>query len=400
MTGLIGKTIGDYQLVEILDDAGDVVVFKGVQVSTNRSVAIKAVNLDEAKDTTAVQRFTQHAELAARMQHPSILPVLDSGQKEYIGYLVTPYMQNRSVADQRSSYTDPNQVLALFKALPPGLEYIYSQGSIHGNLQSKNIILDDNRQPLLTAFGLAFRPGAAPMPTNSPEQVQGGVVDKRTDIYALGVILYELLAGQMPTPGTALNLQSVRPDLPPGVDQVILKATTQNPDQRYQNTGELLAAFTGALQPAGEPTPVPTPAPPPPQPQAPPKKGFNWTGLILGVLLVAVLCLGAIVLGPMVMDSLNPEVEPVDPVVEAPTMEAPTAEVPTEPPPDEEVEPPPVETPEIEPPDLPIEDGGGLTEICNSLGLTGGIVLGGGIIARRRRRRSRGKSPQDKQVSA
>jgi serine/threonine protein kinase len=389
MAGLIGKTIGDYQIVEILDDAGDVVVFKGVQVSTNRSVAVKAINLDEAKDTTAVQRFTQHAELAARMQHPSILPVLDSGQIEHVGYLVTPYMQNRSVADQRSSYTDPNQVFALFKALAPGLEYIYSQGSLHGNLQSKNIILDDNRQPLLTAFGLVFSPGAAPMPTNSPEQVQGGAVDQRTDIYALGVILYELLAGQMPTPGTALNLQSVRPDLPPGVDQVILKATAQNPDHRYQNTGELLAAFTGTLQPAGEPTPAPTPAPPPPQPQALPKKGFNWTGVILGVLLVAVLCLGAIVLGPMVMDYLNPEVEP--------TMEAPTAEVPTELPPDEEPEPPPVETPEIE---LPIEDGGGLTEICNSLGLAGGIVLGGGIMARRRRRLTRRKSPQDKQVSA
>jgi serine/threonine-protein kinase len=386
MAGLIGKTIGNYQLVEMLDDAGDVVVFKGVQVSTKRSVAIKAVNLDEVKDTTAVQRFTQHAELAARMQHPNILPVLDSGQVENVGYLVTPFMQNRSVADQRSSYTDSNQVLALVKALAPGLEYIYSRGSIHGNLQSKNIILDDNRQPLLTAFGVAFHPDTAPGPTNSPEQVQGGAVDQRTDIYALGVILYELLAGQVPTPGTTLNLQAVRPDLPPAVDQIILKATAQNPDQRFQNTGELLAAFTGALQPAGEPTPAPTPAPPPPQPQAPPKKGFNWTGFILGVLLVAVLCLGAIVLGPMVMDALNP---PTDPGVEAPTaevpiVEAPSAEPPTEAPPEEE--PPSEETPEITQPDLPIDGGGGLTEICNSLGLAGGIVLGGGIMARKRRR--------------
>jgi serine/threonine-protein kinase len=389
MAGLIGKTIGDYQLAEMLDDAGDVVVFKAVQVSTNRSVAFKAVNLDEAKDTTAVQRFTQHAELAAQMQHPNILPVLDSGQVENVGYLVTPFMQNRSVADQKSSYTDPNQVLALVKALAPGLEYIYSRGSIHGNLQSKNIILDDNRQPLLTAFGVAFHPDTAPGSTNSPEQVQGGVVDQRTDIYALGVILYELLAGQMPTPGTTLNLQAVRPDLPPAVGQVILKATAQNPDQRFQNTSELLTAFTGSLQPAGEPTPAPTPAPPPPQPQAPPKKGSNWTGFILGVLVVVVLCLGAIVLGPIVMDALNP---PADPGVEAPTaevpiVEAPTAEPPTEAPPEEE-EPPPAETPQAT---LPVPPGGGgLPEICSSLGLAGGIVLGGGLVARRRRKRIRG----------
>lgn len=386
MANLIGKTIGDYQLVEMLDDAGDVVVFKGLQVSTNRSVAFKAVNLDETKDTTAVQRFTQHAQLAAQMQHPNILPVLDSGQVENVGYLVTPYMQNRSVADHRSSYTDPHQVLSLLKALAPGLEYIYSKGSIHGNLQAKNIILDDNRQPLLTGFGLAFHPGTAPSPTNSPEQVQGGAVDQRTDIYALGVILYELLAGQTPTPGAVLNLAAVRSDLPPGVDQVVKKATAQNSDERFQNTGELLTAFSNAMQPVAAAAPAPAPAPVPSK--APPKKGFNWSAFIIGTLVIAVLCLGAVVLGPMVMDALNPPAEPVAeaPTTEAPIVEEPTAEPPTEAPPEEES--PPGETPESTPPLPP--GGEGLPGICNSLGLAGGIVLGGGIMARRRRRRPGG----------
>ncbi len=393
MAGLIGRTIGDYQLVEMLDDAGDVVVFKAVQAGTNRSVAFKAVNLDETKDATIIQRFNQHAQLAEEMQHPNLLPVLDSGQVGNVGYLVTPFMQNRSVADHRSSYTDPHQVLGLFKALAPGLEYIYSRGSIHGNLQSKNIILDDNRQPLLTGFGLAFHPGTAPSPTNSPEQVQGGAVDQRTDIYALGVILYELLAGQTPMPGAALNLQAVRTDLPPAVGQVILKATAQNPDQRYQNTGEMLTAFTGAMEPAGEPVPAaalpPSPVQPPPE-----KKGFNWTGFILGALIVVVLCLGAVVLGPMVMDALNPPAEPVAeaPTTEAPIVEAPTAEPPTEVPPTEvppeEEEPPSAETPQAT---LPVPPGGGgLPEICSSLGLGAGIVLGGGLMARKRRRRAGG----------
>lgn len=394
MADLIGRTIGDYQLVEMLDDAGDVVVFKAVQAGTNRSVAFKAVNLDETKDPTMVQRFNQHAQLAAQMQHPNILPVLDSGQVESVGYLVTPYMQNRSVADHRSSYTDPYQVLGLFKALAPGLEYIYSRGSIHGNLQSKNIILDDNRQPVLTGFGLAFHPGTAPSPTNSPEQVQGGVVDQRTDIYAMGVILYELLAGQTPQPGVALNLAAVRKDLPAAVGQVVLKATAQNPDQRYQNTGELLAAFSGALEPVGELVPAAAPPPPPAQPPPAERKGFNWSAFIIGVLVIAVLCLGVVVLGPMVMDALNPPAEEVAPTVEAPTSEVPTVEAPTaepptvapptEPPPEEE-QPPLEETPEITPP-VPPGDGG-LPEICNSLGLAGGIVLGGGFMARRRRRR-------------
>ena len=397
MANLIGKTIGDYQLVEMLDDAGDVVVFKAVQASTNRSVAFKAVNLDETKDATIVQRFNQHAQLAAEMQHPNLLPVLDSGQVGNVGYLVTPFMQNRSVADHRSSYTDPHQALALFKALAPGLEYIYSRGSIHGNLQSKNIIMDDNRQPLLSGFGRTLLQGTAPSPTHSPEQVQGGVVDQRTDIYAMGVILYELLAGQAPMPGVVLNLGAVRADLPQGVDQVVKKATAQNPDERFQNTGELLSAFSTAMQPV--PAAVPAPAPVPVQPQPPAKKGFNWTGFILGVLVIAVLCLGAVVLGPMVMDALNPPAEPIaeaptteapiveEPTAEAPTAEAPTAEPPTEAPPEEE-QPPPAETPEITPPDVP-GDGSGLPEICNSLGLAGGIVLGGGLMTRRRRRRAK-----------
>ena len=144
MSELAGQTIGDYQLIEMLDDEGDVVVFKGTQVSTNQTVAIKAVNLDEAKDKTAVQTFTQQAELAARVQHPNLLPVLDSGQVKNVGYFVTPFMENRSVADHRSSFTDPQQVLALFKALAPGLEAIYSHGSIHGNLGVGQLFLLPN----------------------------------------------------------------------------------------------------------------------------------------------------------------------------------------------------------------------------------------------------------------
>ncbi len=395
MADLIGKTIGDYKILETLDDVGDVVVFKGLQLSSNRPVAIKAINLDEAKDKTAIQAFTQHAELAARVKHPNILPVLDSGQKQNIGVLVTPYMENRSVADHRSSYTDPSQVLAMFKAVALGLEAIYAQGSIHGNLQSKNIILDDNRQPLLTGFGIPFRQGATPSPTNSPEQVQGGVVDQRTDIYALGVILYELLAGQTPAPGTTLNLQAVRSDLPPGIDQVILKATAQSPDQRFQNAGELHAAFASALQPDKEATPVAVPPPPPAQPPAQEKKGTNWMAIFVGGLVVLVLFLAAIVIGPLIIDALNPEAEPAQPVAEEPIVEPPSEEIA---PPAEEVAPPTAEVPEEEapPPDgqpdlpeRPAPGEGGLSEICNSLGLAGGIVVGGGALARRRRRRSR-----------
>jgi len=407
MTELAGKTIGDYQIYERIDGAGKIHVYHGVQNSTNHAVAIMALNPEVASDHAAVQAFNQHAQMAARVAHPNVLPVLDSGQEAGVDYLVTPYMAGGSVADQRSSYAELTQVLALFRTLAPGLETIYNQGTIHGNLRPTKIILDAQGRPLLSGMGMAFRQGETPTPYNSPEQVQGGAVDRQTDIYALGVILYELLAGQAPVPGTTLNLQAVRPDLPASVGGVVQKATAQNPDQRYQTLGEFLNALAETVQPAQIPVPAPpstpTPTPTPVQQGPPPQKRTNWMGFILGGLVVIVLCLVVVVVGPMVYDALNPEAD--QPVAEQPIVEEPVVEVPTTQPIVEEPvvevptaqpiveEPPEVEVPEPggerELPEPPGEgEGGGLQDICGSVVGAGGIVLLPGFFALRRRRRA------------
>lgn len=386
MTDLTGKTLGDYLLRELIDDAGNSSVYQGVLTSTDRSVAVKVLKPEAAGEATVVQAFTQYAQIATRMSHPNLLPVLDSGQEGDITYLVTPYMENRSVAQQRSSFYDPGQASTLLTAVASGLEYIYNQGTIHGNLRSTNIILDADWKPLLSNYGIPFRQGETPTPYTSPEQIQGGSIDQRTDIYALGVILYELLSGRVPTTGTAFNLQAVRPDLPNSIDQVVQKATAQNPDQRYQTLGELLHAFVEAQGPVQEP--APTPAQPPAQPPAPAEKGTNWMGFILGAIVIIVLCLVVVVVGPSLIDAINPEADPAQPVAEQPIVEEPVVEPPT-------VAPPTIAPPEIEPPDREREtperpsdgEGGGL-EICGSLGLAGGIVVLPGIWAFRRRRRS------------
>ena len=391
MSDLIGKTIAGYQIIDVIYDTDRTVVYKGHQPSPDGYASVEVLKPEAAKDQAVAQSFTQYAQLAASMQHPNILPVLDSGQAEGTYYLVAPFMEFRSVADRLSSYADLNQAQMLIGAIVPGLDYIYTKGIVHGNLRSNNIFLGSQGQPLLTDFGISLRQGEPPTPYNSPEQVRGAAVDRRTDVYALGVLLYTLLAGQAPAPGTAASIKAVRPDVPQAVGQVIGKAMAQNPDQRYQSPGEFYTALTHALQPAPAPASAQAQAPPPVQPQAPAKKGTNWTSIIVGALLVIVLCLIVAVFGPRVMEALNPQstqpaiIQPIEPPAEQPPAEQPPAEPPAEQPPAEQ---PPAEQP-AEPAQLPAgdEDSGGL-DICGSLGIAGGIVFSGGALKLRRRKRS------------
>ena len=282
MSDLIGKNIADYQVVELIDESGRALVYRGFQASTNRYVAIKMLNSELAQDQFAVQAFEQYAQRAAAMQNPHIVPVLDAGQELETHYLVTPFYENKSLANHLSNYANGQQALNLIQGIVQGLDFIYSQGTVHGNLKLSNIILDDQQQPLLSDFGIAS-PGPT-TPFTSPEQRQGGAVDQRTDVFALGIILYALLTGQVPPVGTSINLRSQRPDLPQNVEQAILKALAPNPDQRFQTPGQFRNAFANALQPAAPqpvvppPAPTPTPAAAPPPPQQ--KSGMNWTNFI------------------------------------------------------------------------------------------------------------------------
>lgn len=376
MSNLVGKTLGDYQIVEVIDDGSKALIYKGFQPNKNQYVAVKVLKPAQARDQSAVQSFNQYAKLAKSMQHPNILPVLDSGVENGITYLVTPYMENGAVGDHRSSYTDLNRALGLVQAIIPGLQAIYNAGYVHGNLRSTNIILDPQDHPLLADFAIAFQKGETPSPYNSPEQVQGGAIDQRTDVYALGVLLYSLLAGQEPAPGTVVNLQAVRPDVPQNVEQAILKATAQNPDQRFQTPAEFQSALANAMQP------IPQPA----VSQAPVQKGTNWIGIGVGALLVIIFLSLAVIVGPQVVDYFNSSPQPI-------------AEQPIQPPeqPAEQPEEQPAEQPEEPPPEqpsasekLPAGDEAGSSQgatICGSLGLAGGIVLMGGVISIKRRKR-------------
>ncbi len=384
MSELIGKTIDQYQLVEVIGEDDTAQVYKGFQPSMNRYVAVQVLKPDVIKDPAAVHQFIKQGELLAQMQHPNILPVYDSGQQEGVVYQVSRYAESGTLRDHLSWFYNLSDAQGLMDGLTSGLEYIHGQGYVHGNLKPSNIYLDEQRQPLLTDFGFPQQPSTPPTPYMSPEQAQGGAVDRCADVYALGVLLYEMLVGEAPLVGAVVSPRAKRPDLPEAVERVILKAMAQNPDQRFQTAGEFRAALDEALRPVA-PTPQPQaqyqgPAPAPSQ--APAEKGTNWLAIVLGGLLIVLFCVGAYLIIPGILG--DQEATPEAPPVEA-TVAPPPTEIPPEP------TQPPVEQPTEEPPlaeQLPEEGGGILDQICGgSAGLIISSVVLSGVFALRKRKK-------------
>ena len=221
MADFIGKTLGQYQITELTKDTISSLIYKGFQPSMNRYVTVSVL---KSQDSAAQQAFKQQNELLAQIQHPNILPIYDSGQAEGQIFRVLRYAEGGVLQDHLMQYYESRAAAGLTSGIVAGLEKIHAQGLVHGNLEPGNIYLDEARQPLLTDFGLPRAIGIPLTPYMSPEQVQGGIVDKRTDVYALGVLLYAIVTGQIPPPGVVISPRAIRPDLPESVEKVIFKA--------------------------------------------------------------------------------------------------------------------------------------------------------------------------------
>lgn len=411
MSEFLGKTIGDYQVVEDLDDSGDTMVFKGFQPSMNRYVAIKILKPSATRDPNALQRFLQQGELLARMHHPNLLDVYISGQEEGVFYRVERLAEGGSLRDHLNRFQDMKLALGLFEQIVAGLEYIHAQGYVHGNLEPRSIYLDDRQAPLLGGFGTPPSQTQPPSSYLAPEQVQGGVVDARADVYALGVLAFEVSTGQAPPPGMVFSLRTHRPDLPEALEQTVLKAMAQSPDQRFRTVGEFLAAMQNALQepvqvqpsfyqPASAPAPIPSVSQ---TVTVQSQKGrTSWLAIVMGIIVIGLLCIGGfLAFRYLTQDQrtetgeLLPIQHPAGPTIIVPTIVLPTREPrpsqpavePTNPP----VEPtqPPVEPtdeqPSEESPSQPTEESqegrggqlaGKLPEPCGSVGFISlGLVL-------------------------
>ena len=272
--------IGRYKVVSRIGQGGMARVYRAYQPSLERSVAVKVIPaaLDAAPDPDFLQRFAREARLIARLTHPNIVPVHDFGEEAGWAYIVMEYIAGGTVRDRLAGAAKRGMRLGLDRALnlaqqaALALDFAHSQGVIHRDIKPANMLLRTEDQLLLTDFGIAtileanraFSRSGINIGTPqymAPEQgMGGGAVDGRTDIYALGVVLFQCVTGQLPftseQPG-ALLMQHMRdpvprpaalaPGLPQPVERIILRAMAKDPAARYQHAFEMAAELAEAL---------------------------------------------------------------------------------------------------------------------------------------------------------
>jgi eukaryotic-like serine/threonine-protein kinase len=242
-------------------------VFQGTDTVLGRTVAIKLLAPQFAEDDGFVQRFRREAQAAARIGHPHIVSVFDTGSDDGVHYIVMEYVEGRTLADFMAGggRIMPDRAIAIAEDVCTALEAAHAQGVIHRDIKPGNIMLNPRGEVKVTDFGIArvmttaetVAQTAAILGTASylsPEQAQGQPVDGRSDIYSLGCVLYEMVTGRPPFLGDSpvavaskqvleqpLPPSKLNPDVTPDLDAVILRALAKNPANRYQSAEEMRA---------------------------------------------------------------------------------------------------------------------------------------------------------------
>lgn len=262
--------IGRYEIKSELGRGGMATVYKAHDPSFDREVAIKVLPREFLHDPQFRVRFEREIKTIAQMEHPAIVPVYDVGEDDGQPYFVMRNMTGGSLADQiKQGAFSVQDTARIIERIAKGLAYAHKKGIVHRDLKPGNVLFDDSGDPFISDFGVAKLADAAQNVTGSgvigtpaymsPEQAQSGKVDGRSDIYALGAIIYEMLTGEHPykadTPmGVVIKhitdpvpeILRDHPDVSPEVDEVVKKAMSKDPEQRYATTIELAKALNKA----------------------------------------------------------------------------------------------------------------------------------------------------------
>jgi serine/threonine protein kinase/Flp pilus assembly protein TadD len=303
---LAGRNLGRYQVTALVGRGGMATVYKAIDPVLDRAVAIKVMHAHLAADPTFVGRFRHEAQAVAALRHPNIVKVFDFGSEAEAYYMVMEFIDGPTLASLLESRagekvaptgsgigaTGPPgrvgglyspEILRIFTPLCSAIDYATTRGMVHRDIKPANILLTQDGEPILTDYGIAKIMGATSYTVSgvvmgsahymSPEQVQGFPMDHRTDIYSLGVVLFEALAGRVPFDAetTASILaqhisapvppaQSINPNLPWQVQAVLEKALAKAPENRYQQAGEMAASLQAALAPLDGGVPGTTPS--------------------------------------------------------------------------------------------------------------------------------------------
>lgn len=279
---LTGTIIGPYEVLELLGRGGMAEVYKGRHTRLDRTVAIKVLSVNLAREDDFRRRFEREAQSIATLKHPNIVAVFDFGDFDGIYYMVMEYISGETLGQflQQSGPLPLHQITSLIQDLARAIDYAHAMGIVHRDIKPSNVLLEPvtthGTNPLgfravLTDFGIAklLRGNKDGTKTDAltgtldymaPEQIRlSGTLDGRADVYALGVVVYQMLTGQLPfntdNPAATMmaHLQEPAPDpgnimtdIPAAASNAILQALAKNPDERYPTASAFAAALTGA----------------------------------------------------------------------------------------------------------------------------------------------------------
>ena len=286
---LIGMVLGTCTLQKLIGQGGMGAVYLAQQSRPKRQVAVKVLlpmsPLAPNQRTAFLERFRRETDVVASLEHPNIMPVHEYGERDGLAYLVMPYINGGTLRDEleRDERLPLEKVVLYLEQLAAALELAHEHGVIHRDIKPANILVRREGRLLLTDFGLvkiiSEGQGASSRLTGvgvplgtpdymAPEQVMGGEIDARADLYSLGVILYQMVTGtvpfkaNMPMQVAMQHMQApppspraLRRELPPASEQVILRALAKHPNDRYKNVQEFASAFRMSLIASGVPLP-------------------------------------------------------------------------------------------------------------------------------------------------
>ncbi|MFO1445854.1 Stk1 family PASTA domain-containing Ser/Thr kinase [Bacillus sp. Bva_UNVM-123] len=273
---MIGKRIsGRYKILETIGGGGMANVYLAHDMILDRDVALKMLRLDFANDEEFIRRFHREAQSATSLAHPNIVSIYDVGEEDSIYYIVMEYVDGQTLKQyiQQNSPLQVEEVIEIMKQLTSAISHAHQNHIIHRDIKPHNILIDHQGNVKITDFGIAMALSATSITqTNSvigsvhylsPEQARGGMANRKSDIYSLGIVMFELLTGRLPFSGESAvsialkHLQSETPSLrrwnpsiPQSVENIVLKATAKDSFDRYNSTEEMEEDLSTALDPS------------------------------------------------------------------------------------------------------------------------------------------------------
>src|SRR5690625_3755536 len=273
---IVGHLLNErYRIKRRIGGGGMANVYLGFDLILERDVAIKVLRMEFVNDPEFVERFDREAQAATSLSHPNIVNIYDVGEEDDILYIVMEYVDGLTLKEyiQKHGPLSVEKAIDIMDQLTAAIQHAHETGLIHRDIKPQNVLINQNGTVKVTDFGIAVALSATALTqTNSvlgsvhylsPEQARGGKATKKSDIYSLGIVFYELLTGQLPFSGQSPisialkhlqsetpSVRSIVPDIPQSVENIVLQATAKDPFHRYESVYEMETALNRALDPA------------------------------------------------------------------------------------------------------------------------------------------------------